>query len=416
MAANTFNRRKIINDPVHGFITIPTDLIYSIIETPCFQRLRRVKQLGLTHLVYPGAMHTRFHHVLGAMHLMGEAVNVLRSKGHEITEEEDEAVLIAILLHDIGHGPYSHVLENSLVQNVSHETISLLIMKKLNQQFNGALDMAIQIFTNKYSKAFLHQLVSSQLDTDRLDYLKRDSFFTGVSEGVISSDRIIKMLNVVNDELVIDAKGIYSIEKFLIARRLMYWQVYLHKTVIVAESTLVNVLKRASVLMKQGVILFGSDSLKYFLSNNIGIADFERDDIALSNFLLLDDDDVMCAIKNWTQAIDPVLSRLAKEIINRNLNRIILNEQRIDEAKIHQMQELCIKEYQLNNKSDAEYFVYSGTISNHTYSIKDDKINILYYGNQLVDISEASDMLNLSVLSKKVEKHFFCYPKSLTLK
>jgi len=405
------NKKKIVNDPVHGFITIPSELIYDLIENRWFQRLRRVKQLGLTHLVYPGATHTRFQHALGAMHLMSYAVSSLRSKGHEITAEEEEAVLAAILLHDIGHGPFSHVLENTLVENVSHEELSKQIISGLNQEYNGALSMALEIFTNQYPKRFLHQLVSSQLDMDRLDYLKRDSFFSGVSEGVISSDRIIKMLNVFDDQLVVEVKGIYSIEKFLIARRLMYWQVYLHKTVLVAESQLVNILKQARTLALKGDDLFAPPALNYFLKNQIKASDFVFGSEALQNFLMLDDDDIMCAIKSWMTCQDNVLSQLSRDFLARKLYHIEIQDVPFDKSFIEELRQKAITTYNLSQPTEAERFVFTGTISNNAYNTSDEKINILYNDNQLKDIAEASDMLNLSVLGKTVVKHYLCFPK-----
>ncbi len=406
------NKRKIINDPVHGFIKVPSELLYDLTEHPYFQRLRRIKQLGLTHLVYPGAMHTRFQHALGAMHLMSSAVETLQSKGHAISAEESAAVHAAILLHDIGHGPFSHVLEHSLVE-VSHEAISQMIMLKLNEEFDGQLTMAIEIFNNSYPKKFLHQLVSSQLDMDRLDYLKRDSFFSGVSEGVIGSDRIIKMLNVVDDKLVIESKGIYSIEKFLVARRLMYWQVYLHKTALAAEQMLVHLLKRAKALIANGEELFGPEHLLFFMRRKPVIEDFYHDDEVLNNFSMLDDDDIMCSIKSWTQHPDVILSTLAKGFVNRQLWRIRISEKPFIAGDIQLVMETTEKFYGLSASDDARYFVYTDTITNNAYSVKDDKIEILYNNNELKDIAKASDMLNLSVLGKTVRKHYVCYPKCI---
>ena len=408
---NTYNKRKIVNDPVHGFINIPSELIYDLIENPYFQRLRRIKQLGLTYLVYPGAMHTRFQHALGAMHLMIDAVNVLRSKGHSISTAEEEAVCIAILLHDIGHGPFSHVLEKTIVHELTHEEVSLFFMEELNLIMDGKLNLALKIFTNKYPKKFLHQLVSSQLDMDRLDYLKRDSFFTGVSEGVVGIDRIIKMLNVVDDELVVEAKGIYSIEKFLIARRLMYWQVYLHKTVLSAECLLVNILKRARYLVKNGTDLYATPALKYFLQQEVTLSHFKENEAALKNFAILDDDDVICSIKGWMDCEDVVLSNMAKDLVNRNLYRIEIETEPFNSQLLNVIQSEAVNYYQLKNSNDASYLVFSGEISNNTYSVKDAKINILYNNKQLKDISDASDILNLSVLGKTVTKYFLCYPK-----
>lgn len=406
------NKRKIINDPVHGFIKVPYDILFDLSEHRYFQRLRRIKQLGLTHLVYPGAMHTRFQHALGAMHLMSSAVETLRSKGHQITEEESEAVHAAILLHDIGHGPFSHVLEHSLVE-VSHEVISQIVMQKLNTELNGKLSMAIEIFNGTYKKQFLHQLVSSQLDMDRLDYLKRDSFFSGVSEGVIGSDRIIKMLNVVNDKLVIESKGIYSIEKFLVARRLMYWQVYLHKTALVAEQMLVNILKRAKSIIAKGDELFAPPHLLFFMQKKPIVDDFHTNPEVLDLFLLLDDDDIMCSIKVWTQHNDQILSTLAKGFINREFLKIRIENKPFKNELVKKLKEKAQKHFQLKSAKDASYFVFNDTITNNAYSKKDDKIEILFNNNELKDIANASDMLNLSVLGKTVRKYYLCYPKSI---
>jgi len=406
------NKRKIINDPVHGFIKVPYNIIYDLMEHPFFQRLRRIKQLGLTHLVYPGAMHTRFQHALGAMHLMSSAVDTLRSKGHEITTEEAKGVHAAILLHDIGHGPFSHVLEHSLVE-VSHEEISQLMMQQLDAELNGQLSIAIAIFNNSYHKRFLHQLVSSQLDMDRLDYLKRDSFFSGVSEGVVGSDRIIKMLNVVNDKLVIESKGIYSIEKFLIARRLMYWQVYLHKTALVAEQMLILLLQRAKYLVAKGETIFAPPHLLFFMEHKPSLINFKTNKEAMKNFVLLDDDDIMSSIKTWTSHKDSILSSIAKGFVNRELWRIKIEDQPIKTDEIKQLKRKAKEHFQLKALKEANYFVFSGTITNNAYSKNDEKIEILYKNNELKDIATASDMLNLSVLGKTVRKHYLCYPKSI---
>lgn len=402
------NKKKIFNDPVYGFVTIPYDIIFDLIEDPYFQRLRRIQQLGLTHLVYPGALHSRFHHAIGAMHLMGMAIEVLRSKGHVITHEEAEAVTIAILLHDIGHGPFSHVLEHSLVSGVSHEDLSLILMRRLNEKFQGRLSLAIQIFRNDYAKKFLHQLVSSQLDMDRLDYLSRDSFYTGVSEGVVSTDRIIKMLDIYNHELAIEAKGIYSIEKFIIARRLMYWQVYLHKTVISAEQLLIKVLKRAKELVSEGVELFTTPALKVFLSRNILAKDFEDDDFILSSFAELDDFDIFASLKIWKSVKDPVLSLLCTNLINRKLYKIRLENKPFDISEVEQNLEKLKKTYEFSHKEES-YFVFTGLIENNAYNSQIDKINILYKDGSVRDIAEASDQLNISVLSTPVVKHFLCF-------
>lgn len=407
------NNRKIINDPVHGFITIPTSLIYELIEHPYFQRLRRIKQLGVTSLVYPGAQHTRFQHALGAMHLMSGAVETLRGKGHEISDQESEGVHIAILLHDLGHAPFSHVMEDILTSGISHEAISLLLMEDLNRQFNNRLDLAIDIFTFKYKKRFLSQLVSSQLDMDRLDYLKRDSFFSGVHEGVIGSDRIIKMLNVSNDELVVEEKGIYSIEKFLVARRLMYWQVYLHKTALVAERMLINIMNRAKELCLSGVDVFGTPQLLYFLSNKINDTVFSDSlEKAIANFIELDDNDISTCIKMWINHSDIVLCSLSKAFANRNLLHIEFSKVEFPFEQICVMQEKAMVELNLNSLHEASYFVFSDSIVNHAYQKKDDdNIKIMTNDNRIIDIADASDMFDLSVLSKKVTKFFFCYPK-----
>jgi HD superfamily phosphohydrolase len=408
------NKRKIINDPIYGFVTIPNELIYDLLNHPYFQRLRRIKQLGLTNLVYPGALHTRFHHAIGAMHLMQEAVLTLRQKDIAITDEEEQAVLIAILLHDIGHGPFSHALEHSIVKGVNHETLSSLFMDKLNEEFKGKLSLAIKIFNDKYKKDFLHQLVSSQLDMDRLDYLKRDSFFTGVSEGVISSDRIIKMLNVVKNELVVENKAIYSIEKFLIARRLMYWQVYLHKTVLSAETLLVNILKRAKELSAKGKELFGTPALLLFLKNNFTEKDFKKDAVLLDKFSKLDDNDIMASIKVWVDNDDKILSKLCANLLDRKLYKIEIQNNAIDNAFKNKLIKKVCDQYKITPQ-EAGYFVFTDTVNNSAYNATNFKINILMSNGKLVDVAEASDQLNLQSLSKTVTKHFICYPKDIKL-
>jgi uncharacterized protein len=406
------NKRKIINDPVYGFVSIPGELIYDLINHPFFQRLRRIKQLGLTNLVYPGALHTRFHHAVGAMHLMQDAVLTLRQKDVAITAEEEQAVLIAILLHDIGHGPFSHALEHSIVKGIDHEALSSIFMDQLNAEFGGRLKLAIQIFNNRYKKTFLHQLVSSQLDMDRLDYLKRDSFFTGVSEGVISSERIIKMLNVVNNDLVVEQKAIYSIEKFLIARRLMYWQVYLHKTVLSAESLLVTILKRAKELAARGVPLFATPAFSLFLQNNFTKEDFKKDPALLGNFSKLDDSDVIASIKVWSDHEDRILSRLCSSLLHRKLFRVEMSNNPVpDRYKSSLVTKVC-KLYGLNRK-EAAYFVFTDKVNNSAYNATHFKINILTSDGTLVDVAKASDQLNLQSLSITVTKHFICYPKEL---
>lgn len=402
-------KRKIINDPVFGFINIPNDFLYEIIQHPYFQRLSRIKQLGLSSFVYPGAQHTRLLHSLGAMHLMGEAINQLRLAGEEITSDEENSVKASILLHDIGHGPFSHTLEDTLVTGVHHEEISLLMMRKINAELGGKLDLAIRIFTNQYPKLYLHQLVSSQLDMDRLDYLSRDSFFCGVSEGIIGASRIIKMLNIHDGKLVVEAKGIYSIEKFLVARRLMYWQVYLHKTSVSAEKMLNNMLKRAKELALNGNELFAPDALRYFLYGDIRKSDFEMSDDALNNFALLDDSDIFSSVKMWASHPDFVLSTLCNNFIHRKLFKVdILTDIRVGELKKQEW----IEKYQHHfniSKHEAKYFVGEEIVSTDTYSANDDNINILQKDGTVKDIAKASDMLNIQVLTKKVEKHYLCY-------
>ena len=406
------NKRKIINDPIYGFVTIPNELIYDLINHPYFQRLRRIKQLGLTNLVYPGALHTRFHHAIGAMHLMQEAVLNLKQKKVAITADEENAVLIAILLHDIGHGPFSHALEHSIVKGVHHETVSSLLMDKLNNEFKGKLSLAIKIFNNKHKKQFLHQLVSSQLDMDRLDYLKRDSFFTGVSEGVISSDRIIKMLNVVNNELVVEYKAIYSIEKFLIARRLMYWQVYLHKTVLSAETLLVNILKRAKELSAKGEKLFATPTLKLFLINDFTQEDFENDTNLLNEFANLDDYDIMASIKVWAEHKDIILSKLCGNLLESKLYKIELQNTAIAFDYKNKFIEKICKAYAITKK-EAGYFVLTGHVNNSAYLANKFNITILMGNGKLLDVAKASDQLNIQSLSKTVTKYYICYPKGL---
>ena len=400
--------RKIINDPVFGFINIPNNFLYDIIQHPYFQRLNRIKQLGLAATVYPGAQHTRLQHSLGAMHLMGEAIHQLRQEGHEITPHEAESVRACILLHDIGHGPFSHALEHTLVKGVHHEEISHWMMQKINREMNGKLQMALDIFTNSYPKKFLHQLVSSQLDMDRLDYLSRDSFYSGVIEGNIGAARIIKMLNVHDDKLVVEAKGIYSIEKFLVARRLMYWQVYLHKTSVAAEKMLMNILNRAKELAAQGVTLFATPALHYFLYQEVDKNDFQKSEEALAYFALLDDSDLISAIKVWSSHTDIVLSVLCEAFINRRLFKIEILTEGVGENKrtayLHQY-----RDFYGISLAEAAYFMGEEVVSTDTYSDKDDKINILYKDGSIKDIAEASDMLNITILTKKVRKYYFLY-------
>ncbi len=406
------NKKKIINDPVYGFITIPTDLIYDLIEHPYFQRLRYIKQLGMTHLVYPGALHTRFHHALGAMHLMKLAIETLRSKGHEITAEEEEAASIAILLHDIGHGPFSHALEHSIVTGISHEHISTLLMDKLNHQFGGRLELALEIFNKRYYKSYLHQLVSGQLDLDRMDYLNRDSFFTGVSEGVISSDRIIKMLDVADGQLVIEEKGIYSIEKFLIARRLMYWQVYLHKTVIGAEQMLVKILERAKELAGDEKRLFATPCFGHFLHHSVSRGEFMSDPEHLKHFSALDDHDIFTSIKVWAHDDDYILSRLCRQLIRRDLFRVEISTRAPSADRIGNLVEKVIEKYNLD-EDDASYFVFTDTIQNNAYQVGDGNINILKKDKTVEDITLAADNPNIEALARTVKKHVLCHVKGI---
>jgi hypothetical protein len=424
----TTNKKKIINDPVHGFINISSDIIFDLIEHPYFQRLRRIRQLGLTSFVYPGATHTRFQHALGATHLMNTAINVLRQKGHTITDEEAEAANIAILLHDIGHGPFSHALENTIIHGINHEELSLIFMKELNVIFDGRLDLAIEIFTGHYKKKFLHQLVASQLDMDRLDYLKRDSFFTGVIEGAIGSDRIVRMLNVVNDKLVVDIKGIYSIEKFLIARRLMYWQVYFHKAVLSSEILLYNILKRAKEIAGKNKSLHATPALQFFLTNDFSPLDYSsdgsiskennhkeiRNKTILYQFANLDDNDIISSAKIWADLPDPVLSRLCRNMLNRKLFRIELQKEKFPEIKIKKIHDAVIKEYHIHS-SEAEYFVRADQISNNAYSSEDERIKILYHDGELKDVTEASDMLDMKMLTRTVTKNYLCFPKEIDI-
>ena len=407
------NKRKIINDPLYGFITLPFDVIYDIIEHPYFQRLRRIRQLGLTSMVYPGAYNTRFHHAIGAMHLAMEAVDVLREKGHAISEEEREGLAIAILLHDIGHGPFSHALEHSIVTGINHEELSLLFMRRLNEELEGALDLAIRIFRNEYPKHFLHQLISSQLDVDRLDYLNRDSFYTGVQEGVIGVDRIIKLLNVNEGDLVVDQKGIYSIEKFLVARRIMYWQVYLHKTVISAEFLLMNVLTKAKSVVQSGRSLFASPPLAEFLEHNFDMTSFEEDTGLLSRFAQLDDYDILGAIKVWRHDSDPALSQLCSWVLDRNLYKIEVAPEPFDADRLAELKRLYLPKLEVE-ESDLPYFVFTGHLDNIAYNPQKG-INILFKDGSLKDIGEASDHLNITSLSTPVRKYFVCYPKRIKI-
>ena len=402
--------RKIINDPVFGFINIPKGLLYDIVRHPLLQRLTRIKQVGLSSVVYPGAQHTRFQHSLGAFYLMSEAITQLTSKGNFIFDSEAEAVQAAILLHDIGHGPFSHVLEDTIVQGVSHEEISLMLMERMNKEMNGQLSLAIQIFKDEYPKRFLHQLVSGQLDMDRLDYLRRDSFYTGVTEGNIGSARIIKMLDVADDRLVIESKGIYSIENFLTARRLMYWQVYLHKTSVAYERMLISTLLRAKELASQGVELFASPALHFFLYNDINHTEFHNNPDCLENFIQLDDNDIWTALKVWSNHPDKVLSTLSLGMINRNIFKVENSAEPIGEDRIKELT-LQISQQRGITLSEANYFVSTPSIEKNMYDPADDSIDIIYKDGTIKNIAEASDMLNISLLSKKVKKYYLCYQR-----
>ena len=406
------NKKKIINDPVYGFISIPSELVYDVISHPYFQRLRYIKQLGMTHLVYPGALHTRFHHALGAMHLMSLAIEILRCKGHTITEGEEEAATSAILLHDIGHGPFSHALEHSLVTGIKHEDLSAKLMHDLNLHFNGKLTHAIEVFNGTYHKKFLHQLISGQLDLDRMDYLNRDSFFTGVSEGVISFDRIIKMFNIYDDNLVIEEKGIYSIEKFLIARRLMYWQVYLHKTVISGEMILVKLLERAKEVAANGQDLFASPSLHHFLNNDINENNFFSDHANLEHFTNLDDQDIYAAVKAWTKHPDKILSTLCQMLTSRNLYKVEMGNERADADRVAFLKDAAVHLLEIK-PDEARYFVFTDATQNRAYNAGVGNIKISMKNNDIVDIAKASDLSNLESLQKTVEKYILCYPRGI---
>ncbi len=407
---NQINKLKILNDPIYGFISIPNPFIYDLIQHPYFQRLRRISQMGLSYLVYPGAHHTRFHHALGCMHIMQKAIEVLRFKGVSISEEEENALLVAILLHDIGHGPFSHAMEHSIVEDVNHEAISLLFMNKLNEEFEGKLSLAIQIFKGDYHRKFMLQLISSQLDMDRMDYLKRDSFYSGVAEGNISSDRLIQMMIVVDDQLVIEEKGIYSVEKFLMARRLMYWQVYFHKTSLVAELILTKVLKRAKELTQKGIVLNCSESLLYFMNNKIELDTFDNE--TLDKFANLDDFDIISALKSWINNEDFILSNLSKMIIHRDLLKIKVKSEKFSKADLESLQQTFSKENQISIQ-DSSYFIFKGKIKNQAYSVQAEPIRILKKDNTVEDVVEASDQLNLKSISKEVTKYYLCYPKQL---
>lgn len=410
----SINKKKIINDPIYGFVPIPGELIFNLIQHPYFQRLRHIKQLGLTDLIYPGAIHTRFNHAMGAMHLMGRVLENLRSKGIEISPQEYEASQIATLLHDVGHGPFSHALEETLLHQVNHESISFLFMKDLNRIFNDQLQLALQIFQNTYHRKFFHQLVSSQLDTDRLDYLSRDSFFTGVSEGSVGVDRIVAMLNVVSDQLVVEEKGIYSIENFLNARRLMYWQVYLHKTAVSAERMLVNLIKRAQYLVQSGETLFCSASLHFFLTTSYTIEDFRKHEV-IDHFGQLDDNDIWGAIKLWQNHPDQILSTLCKMLLQRNLFQIILSNEPTEKATIERVRTEISNQYNILRK-EASYLFSHGTVSNEAYVSEGQGILVLTKKGELKEIADASDLPNIKALSKIVKKNYLCCPKNVSLK
>ena len=401
------NKLKIINDPIYGFIHIPSTLVFDIIEHPYFQRLRRINQMGLSYLVFPGAKHTRFEHVLGCVFLMQKTVEMLRFKGVQISDKEAEGLYIAILLHDIGHGPFSHAMEHSIVEGISHEEISLRFMQELNKVFNGKLDTAIAIFQGTYSRKFMHQLISGQLDMDRADYLKRDSFYTGVAEGNINSERLISMLNVRNDELVVEEKGLYSVEKFLIARRLMYWQVYLHKTSVAAEQILIRLLNRAKELVQQGQKLTMSTALAFFVKNKISKDNFSQE--VLEMFARLDDTDIISAMKEWQFYPDIVLSKLSKMLLNRDLLKIKVRLNDFEEQKIKRLQKLSLAKG--IEEKDMKYFVFTGVMSNRAYNPGKEIIKILTKNGRVVDLTKTSEAINLEPLSQVTERYYICYPK-----
>lgn len=406
-------KKKIINDPVYGFITIPSELIYQIISHPYFQRLRHIKQLGLSQYVYPGALHTRFQHALGAMHLMGMALDNLRLKGIEISNDEYEASQICILLHDIGHGPFSHTLEDVVLSGVKHESLSYMFIQKLDSELNGALTLALQIFRNSYQRKFFHQLISSQLDIDRLDYLTRDCFFTGVQEGTIGVNRIIAMLNVHQEELVVDEKGIYSIENFLNARRLMYWQVYLHKTSVSSERMLVNIVRRAQLLVRTGIELASSEALKLFLKKQFTLQDFKEDENLLSTFGMLDDNDIWGALKCWRNHDDNILSLLSGMLLERKLFRVKLSIDPIQKAEVESIREAIMRTFNVL-RSETAYLFSHGVVTNEAYT-EGHQINILMRSGELLDIAQASDLPNIKALSKIVKKNYLCWPKNVSL-
>jgi HD superfamily phosphohydrolase len=409
------NKRKIINDPVYGFINIPGDFIFDLIEHPWFQRLRNIRQLGLTSFVYPGANHSRFQHCLGALHLMDLALGTLKSKCVNISQQEEEAAQIAILLHDAGHGPFSHALETSIINGISHEDISLLMMRKLNEQFQGRLSMAIEIFKGTYHRKFLHELIAGQMDMDRLDYLRRDSFFTGVIEGSVGSDRIIRMLNVVDDSLVIDEKGIYSLEKFLIARRLMYWQVYMHKTVLSSENLLVKILKRAKELAVEGIDLYATPALRFFLYNKIGPDDLLRDGnftpgLVASTFTRLDDSDILVSAKYWADHSDKILSDLSARLMKRDLLAIELQNEPFPKERVNRLKALTAEMKGISTEM-TDYYVFTNSISNLAYTPDAPEVRILLKSGKTEGISAVSDMFDHRFVSERIIKYFLCYPK-----
>jgi len=405
------NKKKIINDPLYGFISIPNEIIYDIINHPYFQRLRRIKQLGMTDFVYPGALHTRFHHALGSMHLMNESLINLRVKGVEISDSEQNAALIAILLHDVGHAPFSHALEKELIVGLNHEKISLIIMKELNRQFNGALDLAIKMFNGDYERKFFHQLISSQLDIDRLDYLNRDSFFTGVVEGRIGADRIIKLLNVNHDELVVEEKGIYSIENFLSARRLMYWQVYIHKTTVGVEKMLIQIVRRARALREEIQLTPG---LNYFINNTINQEMLGKDKDILDAFCFLDDYDILGSIKGWYHNNDKVLSQLCRMLLERKLFNVQLSETKINRDKLKLMRKKVAFTHEIDDES-VNYFVVEGVKTNSAYIGGGQQIKMLTKTGEIVDIANAADLPNIKAMRKIVKKYYLCWPKNISL-
>jgi len=409
------NKRKIINDPVYGFISIPGDFVFDLIEHPWFQRLRNIKQLGLTSFVYPGANHSRFQHGLGTLHLMDMAISTLRSKGVDVSQTEEEAAYIAILLHDAGHGPFSHALENSIISDITHEDLSFLLMRMLNETFHGKLDLAIEIFRGTYSRRFLHELISGQMDMDRLDYLRRDCFYTGVIEGSVGSERIIRMLNVVNDSLVIDEKGIYSLEKFLIARRLMYWQVYMHKTVLSCESLLVKILKRAKELALEGIDLYATPALKFFLYNRIGKTDLTSDGyftpgMIAANFCRLDDSDIIVSAKYWADNPDKVLSDLSRRLMQRDLFAIELQDLPFPEKRVNELRNMAGELMKIGPEFE-NYYVFTDSVSNLAYTPDAPEVKILLKNGNTAEISTVSDIFDHRLLSERITKYFLCYPK-----